>query len=159
MVSQATAVQVEKWSDVIGEMRPLFAEHFRELGVNQGRLAVRADEARYLELEKLGILFVITVRAEGRLVGYFTGFTMPHLHYLGAGPWAMTDMYYIQPEYRSGSGLKLFRRFKQIARERGCRFAVTSCKVHEDHSALLEKLGALWTDKTFVFALEDEACL
>lgn len=139
-------------------MRPLFTEHFRELGVNQSRLTPIADEARYAELERLGILFVLTVRHEGKLVGYFTGFTMPHLHYLGAGPWAMTDMYYVQPAYRRGAGLKLFRAFKEIARKRGCRFAVTSCKVHEDHSALLEALGAKWTDKTFVFALEDKSC-
>ncbi len=139
-------------------MRPLFAEHFRELGVNQGRLKAIADEPRYEQLEKAGILFLLTVRAEGELVGYFTGFTMPHLHYLDAGPWAMTDMYWIRPEYRRGAGLKLFRAFKQTARDRGCRFAVTSCKVHEDHSALFEKLGAKWTDKTFIFALEDDAC-
>lgn len=139
-------------------MRPLFAEHFRELGVNQQHLKPIADEPRYAQLEAVGILFLLTVRVEGKLVGYFTGFTMPHLHYLGAGPWAMTDMYYVQPEYRRGAGLKLFRAFKQIARERGCKFAVTSCKVHEDHSVLLEKLGAKWTDKTFVFALEEEAC-
>lgn len=139
-------------------MRELFAEHFRELGVNQHRLIPRADEVRYAELQRLGILFVITVRADGKLVGYFIGFTMPHLHYLGAGPWAMTDMYYIQPEYRKGAGIKLFRCFKQLARERGCRFAVTSCKVHEDFTEFLEKLGAKWTDKTFIFALEDEAC-
>jgi len=139
-------------------MRPLFSAHFRELGVNQHRLAARADEARYAELDRLGILFVITARCDGELVGYFVGFTMPHLHYLGAGLWAMTDMYYIKPEFRCGTGLKMFRAFKRLARERGCRFAVTSCKVHQDHSALFEKLGAKWTDKTFIFALEDEAC-
>jgi Acetyltransferase (GNAT) family len=139
-------------------MRPLFAQHFVELGVNQHRLAAIADEPRYAQLEKADILFVITVRADQKLVGYFVGFIMPHLHYMGAGPWAMTDMYFVKPEYRRGAGLKLFRAFKQIARENGCRFAVTSCKVHEDHSALLEKLGAKWTDKTFIFALEDKAC-
>lgn len=151
-------MQSEKWTDVIDEMRPLFAGHFRELGVNQHQLDAVADEARYAELERLGILFLLTVRFEGALVGYFVGFIMPHLHYLGAGLWAMTDMYYVQPGFRSGAGLKLFRAFKQLAREKGCRFAVTSCKVHEDHSALLEKLGAKWTDKTFIFTLEDAAC-
>ena len=139
-------------------MRPIFAEHFRELGVNKNHLKPIADEERYEGLERLGILFVLTVRADGELVGYFTGFTMPHLHYLGSGPWAMTDMYYIKPEHRRGAGLKLFRAFKQLARERGCKFAVISCKVHEDHSVLLEKLGAKWTDKTFIFDLEDSAC-
>jgi hypothetical protein len=157
-LASALAVRPEKWVDVIAEMRPLFAEHFRELGVNQQRLTPVADELRYEALEKLNMLSVLTVRADSELVGYFTIFVMPHMHYLGAGPWALTDMYYVKPEYRHGAGLKLFRAFKQIAREKGCRFAVTSCKVHEDHSALLEKLGAKWTDKTFVFALEDDAC-
>lgn len=157
-LANAITVQTEKWADVVGEMRPMFEEHFLELGVNQHRIHVKADEERYLGLEKLGILFVLTVRAEGELTGYFVGFIMPHLHYLGAGPWAMTDMYYIKPQHRRGAGLKLFRAFKQLARDRGCKFAVTSCKVHEDHSAFLEKLGAKWTDKTFIFDLEDAAC-
>lgn len=154
----AVIVRTEKWVDVIGEMRPLFTEHFSELGVNQHRLKPIADEARYEQLEKIGALFVLVVRADRELVGYFTAFVMPHMHYLGAGPWAMTDMYYVKPEYRRGAGLKLFRAYKQVAREHGCSFAVTSCKVHEDHSSLIEKLGGKWTDKTFVFALEDEAC-
>ena len=151
-------MQQEKWANVIGEMRPLFKEHFAELGVNKHHLEPIADESRYEQLEQFGILFVLAVRAEGKLVGYFTGFTMPHLHYLGAGPWTMTDMYWVKPEYRNGTGLKMFRAFKQIARERGCKFAVTSCKVHQDHSVLFEALGAKWTDKTFIFDLEDEAC-
>lgn len=136
-------------------MRPLFAEHFRELGVNQNRLEAVADEPRYEQLEKAGILFLLTVRNEGQLVGYFSGFIMRHLHYLGAGPWAMTDMYYVKPEYRRGAGLKLFRAFKQLAHDKGCKFAVTSCKVHKDHSEFLQKLGFAWTDKTFIANLEE----
>lgn len=151
-------MQVEKWADAIPEMRTLFHAHFRELGVNKHRLTPRCDEARYAELERLGLLLLLTVRAEGNLVGYFLGFVMANAHYAYSGPWALTDMYFILPEFRKGAGLKLFRKFKAVARERGCKFAVTSCKVHQDHTAFLEKLGAKWTDKTFIFALEDDAC-
>jgi hypothetical protein len=92
-----------------------------------------------------------------RLIGYFVGFLFPHPHYFGSGLWGMTDMYFVLPEFRNGVGVRLFVAFENELRARGCVQAVTSCKLHEDHTALLEKLGWTWTDKTFQKHLTEKA--
>lgn len=131
------------------EMELLFPQHWKELARFQDEIALKCDRERYAALEKAGALLLITARNEGTLIGYFVGFLFPHLHYCGSGLWGMTDMYFVLPEFRKGTGLKLFVAFERELRARGVTQAVTSCKVHEDHTELLTKLGWTWTDKTF----------
>jgi len=141
--------QVEPWSAVVDELEELFPHHWQEVAVFKNEIALKCDRARYAALEEAGALIVITARAKGKIVGYFVSFVLPHPHYQGSGLWALTDMYYVLPEYRKGAGLKLFVAFEEMARAKGVTQAVTSCKVHQDHTDLLEKLGWSWTDKTF----------
>lgn len=149
-------IQVEPWSSVVDELEELFPYHWKEIAVFQDEIALKCDRERYAALEEAGALIVITARADGKLVGYFVSFVLPHPHYQGSGLWAMTDMYYVLPEYRTGAGLKLFVAFEEMARAKGVTQAVTSCKVHQDHTELLEKLGWSWTDKTFQKHLGDK---
>jgi hypothetical protein len=149
LTKSKTLVAVESWSDCIAEMETLFPLHWRELGLYRDEIPLQCDRDRYAAIEKAGALLLITARVDGKLIGYFVAFLFPHLHYKDAGLWGMTDMYFVLPEHRKGAGLKLFLAFERECRARGVMQAVTSCKVHEDHSALLEKLGWKWTDKTF----------
>jgi Acetyltransferase (GNAT) family len=148
-------IKVEAWSDCVEEMETLFPLHWKELAVFQDKIPLKCDRERYAALEKANALLLITARVEGKLVGYFVGFLFPHPHYFGSGLWGMTDMYFVLPEHRRGTGLKLFIAFEAALRERGVTQAVTSCKVHEDHTEFLEKLGWKWTDKTFQKHLKD----
>jgi Acetyltransferase (GNAT) family len=142
------AVQVETWSQMLPEARPLFPLHWKELAVFQDHIKIDLDEAKYNALEQAGILLTLTARKDARLVGYFTWFLMPHPHYrqylMG-----MTDMYYVLPEFRRGAGAKLFIKSEAALRERGVIKAITSCKVEHDHTRLLERLGWILTDFTF----------
>lgn len=142
-------VQVEPWSQAVEEMEELFPAHWAELARFQDKIALKCDRERYAALEQAGALLLITARVDKKLIGYFVAFLFPHPHYFGSGLWAMTDMYFVLPEYRTGTGLKLFVAFEEMARAKGVTQAVTSCKVHEDHSEFLLKLGWSWTDKTF----------
>ena len=143
------AVQVESWSSMLPEARELFPLHWKELAVFQEHIKIGLDEAKYNALEQAGILLTLTARADGRLVGYYTWFLMPHPHYGTSGPMGMTDMYFILPEFRRGAGAKLFIKSEHALRERGVIKAITSCKVEHDHTALLERLGWTLTDFTF----------
>lgn len=149
-VKTAIACQVERWRDVLAEMEPLFPLHWRELAVNQHAIKIDLDHEKYAALDDLGILHLVTARADGRLVGYAIAFLMPHPHYKSSGPMAMTDMYFLLPEFRHGAGVKLFRHFESSLRAKGIIQAITSCKRHQDHTRFLEALGWTWTDKTFV---------
>lgn len=113
------------------------------------------DFDSYQNLENAGRLFVLTARAERKLIGYLVAFPTPnHLHYKSAGPMALTDMYYILPEYRSGVGAKLFTEFERHMRERGCVQIMTGCKRHQDHTQLLERMGWINSDLTFLKVLK-----
>lgn len=107
------------------------------------------DEEKYSALDQRGMLHIVTVRSDARLVGYAIAFVMPHMHYKDAGDMAYTDMYFVLPDYRNGSGVKLFMELERSLRERGVVNVFTSCKVQQDHSLLFERLGWVWQDKTF----------
>jgi len=115
----------------------------------QNEIPLSIDEDKYELLDRAGILLILTAREGAKLVGYYLWFLMPHPHYSKAGPMGMTDMYFVLPEYRNGVGLRLFIASETELRKRRVIKAITSCKVHEDNSALLERLG--WTKTDYQF--------
>jgi hypothetical protein len=142
-------IAVETWQTAIPELRQLFPLHWKEIALYQNEIEMDIDEGHYQRCEDAGILCLLTARVERKLVGYYIAYISSNPHYKSSGPWATTDMYFILPEYRTGTGLKLFVAFEKIARAKGATHGATSCKVHQDHSEMLTKLGWEWTDKTF----------
>lgn len=147
-------IQTERWAQFYPDSRQVFPEHWRELALHQSHIPLSIDEEKYAALDNLGVLLILTARDEGKLVGYYLWFLMPHPHYLSSGPMGLTDMYFVLPEYRKGTGAKLFIVSEQELRRRGAIKAITSCKVHEDHGRLLELLGWELSDYTFVKLLK-----
>jgi len=142
--------QYERWENCVDEMRPIWRHHWNELGLDRGVIKQDMDEERYKNMQSSGVLHIITVRADGKLVGYCICFVVPHMHYKSAGEMALADMYYILPAYRvGGAGVKMFKEVERTLRNRGVTRGHMSCKVHQDHQALFERLGWEFTDKTF----------
>ncbi|MFC5861095.1 GNAT family N-acetyltransferase [Acidicapsa dinghuensis] len=148
------AIQVERWAEFYPDSKLVFPEHWRELALHQDEIQLSIDEEKYANLDRLGILLILTAREDGRLVGYYLWFLMPHLHYASSGPMGLTDMYFVLPECRRGTGAKLFLASERELRRRGVVKAITSCKVHEDHSEFLRALGWELSDLTFVKLLK-----
>lgn len=149
--------QTERWAKFYPDSKVVFPLHWRELALNQAEIPLSIDEEKYANLDRLGILLIVTARLDGRLVGYYLWFLMPHPHYASSGPMGLTDMYFVLPEYRKGVGTKLFVASELELRKRGIVKAITSCKVHEDHTELLERLGWTFSDKTFCKLLKGGA--
>jgi hypothetical protein len=141
----------EQLSKFWPDAEPLFRFHWRELCVNPEKLKIDIDKPRYAQLEALRMLYVLTARRgqAGRLIGYLMAFILPHFHYKSSGEVAATDMYWVNPKERTGVGLKLFLRFEEDMKARGVVQIITSCKTHQDHSALLKLLDWQHTDNTF----------
>jgi len=138
---------VEKWSDCLAELRPLFSLLWADVAVDKDRFVAKCDEVKYKALEDLNMLHLVTVRDGEKLVGYYLVFITPNGHYDGAGPMAFTDMYYVLKEYRRGNtGMKLFAFAEETWRAKGCVKAYTSHKLHRDRSAMLKALGWKATD-------------
>lgn len=142
--------QIERWSDALPELLPLFSMLWEDVAVDKDKFVAKCDEAKYAELDKIGMLHLATVRSEGELVGFFLMFLTPNAHYMGAGLMAFTDMFYLKDEYRRGNaGLKLFSFMEKTLREKGVVKAYTSHKVHRDRSEMFEFLGWKATDTVY----------
>jgi hypothetical protein len=145
-----TVYRTESWESFYRDAEKIFPLHWKELALNQEKIKIDVDYEGYVNLEKLGRLLVVTARNDGKLCGYIIAFLMHHLHYKSAGTMALTDMYYVTPDARNGIGIALFAAFEGELKNRDVKLAMTSCKVHQDHQEVFERMGWTFSDKTFM---------
>lgn len=141
-------IKVESIESWFKDAVPLIYNHWQELGLDTDLKGDINTEA-LIQLEKMGIASVVTVRDEGKIAGYLLAIHTPHLHYKSSPPMFIVDMYYIAPEYRKGAGVKLFKFAEEYAKKLGCIKLYLSCKAHKDHSRLFEALGYKLSDFAF----------
>lgn len=150
-----TTIHSERWRDFADEMSTAPGNicflHWQAMGLDREHIKPDLDYERYAQMDEMGMMHCVTARNQDwDLVGYIICFVMPHFHYKSAGLMALADMYYILPEYRRGGlGARMFAEMERGLKERGVIRAHMSCKVHEDHQELFEKMGWKFTDKTF----------
>jgi hypothetical protein len=136
-------IAVEPFLPAYTEAFPLLEKHYSELALNQDRVPLKPKLNIYLELEARGELLIIVAREAGQIVGYFSGFIRPHLHYETMVVCSM-DIFYIAPDKRAANpraGIKLFRAVEKEAARRGVHNLVVGSKVHKDASPLFKYLG------------------
>ena len=99
----------ELYSSCIEEIKPLFYKHWLEIAGHQDTVKLDPDFDRYQSIEEMGSLRIFTVRDDGKLIGYFISFIMPHIHYRNT-VYALNDILYLAPEYRGGTiGYRMFK--------------------------------------------------
>jgi L-amino acid N-acyltransferase YncA len=134
--------QAEKWADCVAEMRVIWPEHWESLALNRDEIHLAVDEAKYEQGEAVGCLHIVTARSDGKLVGYYYGMLMPHLHYKDAGLMCYTDVYYLKPEYRKGgAGVRFIAAVMESLKSVGVVKLYMSTKIHSDNSRVLQALG------------------
>lgn len=134
----------------------LFPKHSEELTLDKDICSdPYPDVGKFKEVENQNRLLIVTARDDGRLVGYWLGALLDHLHYRNAGVMGYTDMYFVLSEYRvGGAGVKLLTTVEDELRQRGAVKMYLSCKVHSDHSQLFERMGFTKTDYMFTKRLK-----
>jgi GNAT superfamily N-acetyltransferase len=142
---------VESWPDFWRDAEgALIYRHYQELALHQGQIPLSPDVEKYEAADKLGMAHIVTVRHEGKLVGYFIAAIIGHLHYKNAGPMATTDIYYLSPEFRTGGiGLKMLLFLEESLKAKGVVKIYLSTKAHQDHGPLFEALGYQLSDRVF----------
>lgn len=143
-----TTFQVESVEEWASESKELVYAHWQELGLDLD-LEIAPDFGKMKQLEEMGMFKVITVREDGRLVGYLLAIVNNHLHYRNSPKMLIVDAYYISPECRSGTGVKLVRFTEDLAHRLGAIKIYFSCKVHKDHTQLFQALGYRLSDFAF----------
>lgn len=128
---------VEKYSAVIDEMCLLYPAHWAEVGEDE----LDMDYDKYEELEKGGILHVVTARDCTTLVGYHMLFVITGMHcrnrLIG-----ITDILYLKPRYRLGfNGIRLLRFTCESLKQIGVHRVFTTATRRNFYGKVLEWLG------------------
>lgn len=130
----------ESFSSIQEELAPLIQEHAEELSPHKGKHEPILAKA-YNLLEWDGNLVIVTARDEGKLVGYCAFILAPSLHYRGVLN-AEVDCFFLAREYRKGmAGIQLLREGEKACKEKGATHIVQKCKVYQDLSPILERMG------------------
>jgi len=146
--------QMEKMATAIPEMLGIFPEHWEEIALNKETIKLDISLEEYQNLEDSGKLHLVTVRDDGKLVGYYVGFVTFHMHYKST-LMGFTDIYYLQKEYRKGfTGVKLFKFVEKSMKDRGVKVMSAGMKLHHDNGKLFEFLGWKEIERTYQKVLE-----
>lgn len=95
----------ERFSAIARELPPLFALHSEELGEEAD-----PNWESYLRLDNAEVLYVLTSRAAGALVGYIIFMVTPSLHQRSLKV-AIEDIYFLKKEFRKGwSAMRMFKK-------------------------------------------------
>lgn len=122
--------QVEAFSAVIEEAKPLLVEHWKELGIYKDAMPLVPMWGEYARLEAAGAVLVTTLRHAGALVGYFCGIITPGLHY-GETLTCKMDICYVRPDLRrGGAGHQIFSAVKAELVRRGVKLWWVGSKDH-----------------------------
>ena len=134
-------LQVESFTELLDELKPLLPLHWEELALNKDKVPLDPQFDVYIRREAAGEVMTITARQDGRLAGYFIGFVAPGLHYKTCLTLIM-DIFFIHPDSRNGfAGIKLFKAVEAEARRRGVQRIIVGSKIHADASILFERLS------------------
>jgi len=147
---QGYSYQVESFEQCIPEFQRFVPLHWAELGLTREEVPVDMDWQRYVQMERDNKLHTVTVRHDGKLVGYHVTFVGGHFHYKSTLH-GMVDLYFVEQEHRRGwAGIKLLKFAEKTLKDRGVVKIITGTKCHKDNSVLHERLGYTHSDETYM---------
>lgn len=142
--------QLETVNKFLGDVEDLCELHWSEIALDKDKVPLDPDIATFKMLEDVGQLVIVTVRDDGKLIGYHFSLVRPHLHYKSSLT-AYVDMYFLHPDYRGGlAGFKMFKFVEEVLKERGVDRIYSGTKLHKDMGRLFERLGYNETERLFV---------
>ena len=148
--------QHEKLVDIIEEMYPMLVDHFKEAEdgvVEDKEYRLNVDWSTYKRLEDIGVLYVLTVRDNGKLVGYNWYVVHPSLHMMDCNT-AHEDIHYLLPSHRKGwTAVKMFKFAEQFLKSKGANRIMIGVKVKGNRDKLFKYLGYEVTEKLFMKGL------
>jgi GNAT superfamily N-acetyltransferase len=152
---QHLTTQVEEFGPFCREVQPLLPRHWEELALNKETVPLAPDYDRYAHMDAQGMLSVVTVRAQGRLVGYSIMIVQPGFHYKTILE-ARMDIFWLAPEYRGRmGGVRLFKAHEAELKRRGVKRIYVGSKLHKDSTRLFLALGYHPIEQWFSKMVED----
>ena len=135
--------QVETLADAEKGIAELIDAHWREVADHLEEIPLDVDWDLYRRMEQEGSLFILTVRDDGRLVGYVAHVVACLPHYRQTLV-AKDDAHYLRPEYRKGGvGAKMILKTEQALAALGVKRILYHTKLRSDidRTRFFERLG------------------
>ena len=145
----------EIFGEVLEELKPLLVDHYQEIAMYRDKIAYAPDWKRYEELDKSGILKLVTVRDDGVLVGYYLFMVLPNLHYC-EDLYAVNDIVLIKKEYRKGKvGVGLFKYVEDWCKELGVSVMTMHMKTFLPFDSLCEGLEWDYAERLYTKCIKE----
>lgn len=149
-------VHREQWDDALPEMKELFGAHYEEVAADKDLVTLNPAYERYDAMNKLGMLHLVTMRHEGRLVGYILSMVMPHLHYADSLT-SFPDVLYVKPQWRNGWSFMRMLKFNETSlKARGVERIYLGVKLWRDFGPLLERMDYKPIERIYTKIIRDE---
>jgi len=130
--------QIESLVECLEDMKPLLEKHWKEVAWYQDEIKLNPSYDKYLQLEELGMLHIVTVRDGEELVGYNINFINSHLHY-SDHVYAVNDIIFLKPEYRNvGVAIGLLEVTEQELKKLGVSVVTIHMKTDHPFKSLME---------------------
>jgi len=125
----------------VGTLNDLTARggHLLAAAAKETGIGAVPDEALIRHVDELGLLLVLLVEHEGKLVGYALACLEPEVWRIMrcCACWSV----YVQPDRRGTYGAPLIRKLIQAGREAGADLVRVPARYGERHCRMLERLG------------------
>ena len=143
------SLQVEPWAPFRAESESLLPRHWQEVALDQDRVELAPNWARYADLDAVGALSLVTMRNNGALCGYCIMIVAPGLHAMTTLE-ARMDVFWVAPEVRGRmGGVRLFKAVERELKRRGVKRIFAGSKLHRDSGALFIRLGFMPIERWF----------
>lgn len=135
----------ERLAPILRELVPLLKQDWVENGIDHERVPLDHNFNLYLDYDLMNVLWVVTARDEGIIVGFVFALVNPHIDHKTVG-WAIITWYWLHVEYRrQGIGRALMKAMVELLRRGRVSVIEASEKVDRAHGTF-EKLGFKRTD-------------
>jgi GNAT superfamily N-acetyltransferase len=152
-------IRAERFVEVLPELRPLHAAHWRETEKYRAGIAMDPDYEAMIERERIGRLLQIVARApDGAIAGHVRMFLGHSLHTRTL--YAEEDTLYVAPGHRGGPvAIRLMRYAEKCLLTLGVREIRANSKLSNHADVLMRRLGypAVATQFCKVFGAQEAA--
>ena len=125
----------------LDELKPLLPIHWEKLALDKEAVPLDPDYEVYFERERRGQLLYMTLRDQGRLVGYWIAFIAPGLHYRTCLT-ATLDIWNLLPGYETGLAARLLMRsIEKEYKRRGVQRSIVGEKLKLPTGKLFRAFG------------------
>lgn len=135
--------QRENFTAGFAEFEPLTKWHWKEIALWQDDFPLDPLWGEYFKRDSAGQVLYVTLRKEGKLVGYYIGFLSPALHYASCKV-LMTDIWYVMSDARGMlGGRTLIRKVIEEAKRESVDVFFIGAKVHKESSLRAQRFLSL----------------